>query len=160
MAGVHVDKYLYYRCSNCYAHKRCGNRGQTNEVYIENYLLENVERLLNDYVISVQKLEQKPSNVKSNKKSIEKKLLKLNDLYVNDFISMDEYKEKYALLQSQIIDEPEQTKKDLTALKKFLESDFKEIYKTLNVEEKRALWRSVIKEIKVYKKGIVEVVFL
>ena len=73
---------------------------------------------------------------------------------------MDEYKEKYAALQKQIIDEPEETKKDLTALKKFLEGNFKDVYNTLNIEEKRALWRSVIKEIKVYKKEIIEVVFL
>ena len=73
---------------------------------------------------------------------------------------MDEYKEKYASLQSQIIDETEETKKDLTALKKFLEGDFKEIYKTLDIQGKRALWRSVIKEIKVRNREIVDVVFL
>ena len=160
VAGTHYGKYSYYRCSNHFSHKKCGNWGSTNEVYIENYLLENVNRLLSDYVLSVEKLEQKPRNVKSNKKAIEKKLLKLNDLYVNDFITMDEYKEKYASLQSQIIDEPEETKKDLTAVKTFLEGNFKDIYQTLNIEEKRALWRSVIKEIKVRNKEIVDVVFL
>ena len=35
-----------------------------------------------------------------------------------------------------------------------------DIYSTLNIEEKRAVWRSVISEIKVYKREIVEVVFL
>jgi DNA invertase Pin-like site-specific DNA recombinase len=160
MHGAHYNQYSYYRCSNHYANKKCNNGGQTNEVYIENYLLENVNRLLSDYVLSVEKLEQKPKNVKSNKKTIEKKLLKLNDLYVNDFITMDEYKEKYAALQSQIVDEPEETKKDLTAVKGFLEGDFKEIYRTLNIEEKRALWRSVVKEIRVRKREIVGVVFL
>lgn len=160
LAGVHYDKYSYYRCSNHFSHKKCGNAGSTNEVYIENYLLENVERLLGEYVISVEKLEEKKPTKKSNKKAIEKKLLKLNDLYVNDFITMDEYKEKYASLQSQIIDETEETKKDLTALKKFLEGDFKEIYKTLDIQGKRALWRSVIKEIKVRNREIVDVVFL
>ena len=160
MAGSHHNTYSYYRCSQGYCNRRCGNRGQMSETHIERYLLENVNRLLNDYVLSVEKLEQKPRNVKSNKKAIEKKLLKLNDLYVNDFISMDEYKEKYAALQKQIIDEPEETKKDLTVLKKFLEGNFKDVYNTLNIEEKRALWRSVIKEIKVYKKEIIEVVFL
>lgn len=160
MAGAYYEKYSYYRCSNAYSHKRCGNRGQMNEVHIENYLLENVERLLSEYVLSIDNLEQNKPNTKSNKKAIEKKLLKLNDLYVNDFITMDEYKEKYAALQSQIIEEPETTKKDLTALKKFLEGNFKDIYATLSIEEKRALWRSVIKEIKVNKREIVDVVFL
>ena len=160
MIGTHCGNHLYYRCANHYAHKKCDNKGSINELFIENYLLENAKRLIGEYVFSVEKLEERKPNIKSNKKAIEKKLLKLNDLYVNDFITMDEYKEKYSLLQSQIIDEPEETKKDLTAFKKFLEGDLKDIYKTLNVEEKRALWRSVIKEIKVYKREIVEVIFL
>ena len=160
MAGVHTNKYLYYRCSKYYGSLRCDNSGQIRESYIEDYLLENVGRLLNDYVFSIEKLEQKSPKIKSNRAAIEKKLLKLNDLYVNDFIDMDKYKQEYALLKSQIIDEPETTKKDLTALKQFLESDFRDIYKTLTPMEKQALWRSVIKEIRVYKREIVEVVFL
>lgn len=160
MAGVHTGNYFYYRCSKYYGHLRCNNAGQINEVYIENYLLENVERLLQDYIVGVKKLEENKKPIKSNRKAIEKKLQKLNDLYVNDFIDMDKYKQEYALLQSQIVDEPETQKKDLTALKKFLESNFREIYKTLSPEEKQALWRSVIKEIRVHKREIVSVVFL
>ena len=160
MAGAHIDKYSYYRCSNAYSHKRCSNRGQKREEHIENYLLENVKRLLEDYVLSTESLEQKKTPVKSNRKKIEKKLEKLNDLYVNEFIDMEKYKQEYALLQSQIIDEPETEKKDLTAVKAVLEGDIRDIYSTLNIEEKRALWRSVIKEIKVQEKEIIEVVFL
>ena len=55
---------------------------------------------------------------------------------------------------------PENTKKDLSVLKKFLESDFKDIYKTLSTTEKQALWRSIIKEIRVRRREVVEVVFL
>ena len=160
MAGSHYNTYSYYRCSNCYANKRCSNRGQLNETHIEKYLLQNVERLLSEYMISIEKLEEKTKPIKSNRKAIEAKLQKLNDLYVNGFIEMDEYKQKYEQLQSQIIDANETPKKDLTALKKFLEGNFKDIYNTLDIEEKRALWRGVIKEIKVYKKEIVDVVFL
>jgi hypothetical protein len=160
MAGVHISTYSYYRCANSYVYKRCGNHNQISEKKIEGYLLENVKKLLKDYVLSVESLEQKKPVVKSNRKKIEKKLEKLNDLYVNEFINMEKYKHEYALLQSQIIDDDEPEKKDLTAIKKFLEGDVMEIYKTLSIVEKRALWRSVIKEIKVYKKEIIEVVFL
>jgi DNA invertase Pin-like site-specific DNA recombinase len=160
MAGNHNNGHSYYRCANHHANKRCNNGGGTNEVFIENYLLENVERLLEDYIVKVKTLEENSKPVKSNKKEIEKKLQKLNDLYVNSFIDMAKYKQEYELLQSQIIDEPETTKKDLTAVKNFLEGDFREIYKTMNPMEKRALWRSVIKEIKIRRREIVEVLFL
>lgn len=160
LAGVHNKIYSYYRCSNSYAHKRCSNHNQIGEKQLEDYLLENVKRLLGEYVVSVESIQQKYPVVKSNRKAIEKKLEKLSDLYVNGFIDMDKYKKDYAMLQSQIIDEPESEKKDLTAVKSFLEGDIMDIYSTLTIEEKRALWRSVIKEIKVYKKEIIEVVFL
>lgn len=160
MAGINAKEYLYYRCSKFYGSLNCQNKGQINERYIEKYLLDNVERLLRDHIIDIGKLEENTQPVKSNRKAIEKKLQKLNDLYVNDFIDMDKYKKEYALLQSQIVDVPEVQKKDLSVLKKFLESDFKEIYKTLSSMEKQALWRSIIKEVRVNKREIVRVVFV
>ena len=52
----------------------------------------------------------------------------------------------------------EETKKDLTAIKNFLESDVKSIYKTLTPMEKQALWRSVVKEIRVRNRKVENVV--
>jgi DNA invertase Pin-like site-specific DNA recombinase len=160
MAGVCTNGYQYYRCSKYYAHLSCSNGGQTREAYIEKYLLENIEHLIKEHIINTEKLEENTKPVKSNRKAIERKMQKLNDLYLNDFIDMDKYKQEYALLQSQIIDEPETQKKDLTALIEFLNSNYKETYKTLDTMEKQAFWRSIIKEIKVYKKEVTDVVFL
>ena len=158
MSGTHYKNYSYYRCSNHYGHRRCDNAGSITEKNIEKYLLQNIEGILSKYIVEIEKIENKSKPQKSNRKTIEKKLQKLNDLYVNDFIDMDKYKEDYAKLQAQIIEPENEPKTDLTALKKFLEGNVKDIYKTLNIEEKRALWRSVIKEIKVYKKEILDVV--
>jgi DNA invertase Pin-like site-specific DNA recombinase len=160
MAGAHYHTYSYYRCSNHYGNKRCGNAGQLNEEKIEKFLLENVEHLLENEIKTIERLEETAKPVKSNRKAIEKKMQKLNDLYVNDFIDMDKYKQEYALLQSQIIDPLETQKKDLTVLKELLESDFRDIYKTLDIMGKQAFWRKIIKEVRVRKKEIVSVVFL
>ena len=161
MAGCHYNGHSYYRCSNHYANRRCNNGGGSNELYVEKYLLDNIEHLLHEHILlQTEKVEQRKKPVKSNRKAIEKKLQKLNDLYVNDFIDMDKYKQEYEFLKSQIIDVPEEQKKDLTVLKEFLNSDYKELYKTMNVEDKRALWRSIIKEIRIRNKEIVSVVFL
>jgi DNA invertase Pin-like site-specific DNA recombinase len=164
MTGVHSISnkysYSYYRCTNHYGNRRCDNVGQINEVYIENYLLENIKNLIDAYICEVEKIRENSKPIKSNRKAIEKKLQKLNDLYVNEFIDMDKYKKEYDLLQSQIIDTPDEPKKDLKRLEAFLEGDFSNIYENLKIEEKRALWRSIIKEIKIYKKEIVDVVFL
>ena len=160
MSGRHYNDYSYYRCSNHYGHHRCGNNGSTNEVYIEEYLLENIEHLFDEHIIALKKVNITEKPVKSNRKAIEKKFQKLNDLYVNDFIYMDKYKPEYESLKSQIIDVREEPEKDLTSVKELLSGNFKEIYKTRTVVQKRAFWRRIVKEIRVYKREIVSVVFL
>ncbi len=92
---------------------------------------------------------------------MEKKLQRLNDLYVNGFIDMDKYKADYAELQSQIVDvAPPVQKKDLAALKEFLQGNYKEIYGTLSDVEKQAMWRTIIKEIRVSGNKILGIKFL
>ena len=75
---------------------------------------------------------------------------------MNDLIDLDEYKKDYeiytsALNQIQEQEIPVETLPDFSAIEHLLESDFKNIYDTLTREEKRTLWRSVIKEIRVDK---------
>ena len=63
----------------------------------------------------------------------------------------DEYLKEAAELNEQIkqaqISRCESVPKDFTKLKEFLASDFTTTYKSLSREEKRYLWRSIIKQI-------------
>lgn len=153
--------YKYYRCPKKTRDGLCDNNISINEDAVEKYLFENYRALMNDYIVSVTEIEEKKKPIKSNRKQIEKKLLRLNDLYVDGFISKEKYKTDYEFLQSQIVDEPEnENKKDLSAIKAFLESGFENIYETLTLEEKQQVWRSVIKEIKVFGKEIISIDFL
>ena len=158
---VHGNEYYYYRCNKAIIDKQCDNRGSINTVDIENYLFENVERLIEEHILSVE-LESKETKVqKSNRKTMEKKLQRLNDLYVNGFIDLDKYKSDYAELQSQIVDvAPQVQKKDLAALKDFLQGDYKDVYGTLSDVEKQAMWRTIIKEIRVSGNKILGIKFL
>jgi DNA invertase Pin-like site-specific DNA recombinase len=153
--------YKYFRCNKANQNNSCDNRASINQNIIEDYLLTNVERLISEHIIKVESIEPKePPKPKSNKQSIEKKMERLKELYVNGFIDMDKYKADYEALKAQIIEVEEEPIKDLTAVKKFLQSDFRSIYGKLNDTEKLSLWRSVIKEIKVSNKEVTEVVFL
>lgn len=167
MAGNHMVSpqkvlYSYYRCVNAVVDKKCENTLMMGGKRLEQYLVNNVEQLMKDHIYSVKKIEEdsKANLPKSNRKAIEKKMLRLNDLYVNGFIDMEKYKSDYAELQEQIVDEAPKEKKDFAALEKFLQSDFKSIYDTLTDVEKQTLWRSVIKEIRVFGKEVVDIKFL
>ena len=93
---------------------------------------------------------------------LEKKLKRINYQYEEDRISQEEYDQKYKTLVEEISKarakqkEPEITKRDLEPLKAFLKLDLDDMYKTLSLEEKRVLWRSVVSEIVLYPDGRIE----
>jgi len=53
-----------------------------------------------------------------------------------------------------------QPMKDLSYLKNFLKTDFENIYVSLSIPEKRELWRSIIREIRVDHERNVRIIFL
>lgn len=67
-------------------------------------------------------------------------------------INLDEYKRDYESLSAQLEERqvplpPPQP--NFEAVEAFLAQDFRQIYDTLEREEKRILWRSIIKEIRI-----------
>ena len=152
--------YKYYRCPSRNLSRSCDNTLSCNEKIIEEYLIANVEKLCKEHIVQVELKEKQRKTVKSNRKQIEAKLLKLNDLYINNFITMEKYKEDYAKLQAQIVEPEEIPKTDLSSIQELLEGDFRSKYEMLTEEQKRSLWRSVIKEIKMFGKTVESVEFL
>ena len=142
-------KYLRYRCNSHYIDKQCGFTGSIWETRVEEYLLQNLRPLLSrylaDYELSVGRSEKKPAAEIANIKS---RLHKLKELYLNDLISLDDYREDYNLLNKQLakaeIEKSRAPERDLTPLRKLLNSGFEELYNTFSQEEKRTLWASVI----------------
>ena len=53
------------------------------------------------------------------------------------------------------MDDPEPQKTDFSAIKALFESDFRETYSNLSIQEKQATWRNVIKAIYVPNKEVV-----
>ena len=141
-------------------HRECDNTLNCNEKTIEEHLINNIEELSKKRIITVELEEKNRKSLKSNRKQIDAKLLKLNDLYINGFVTMEKYKEDYAKLQSQIIEPEISPKTDLTAVKKVLEGNFKDKYEMLTEEKKRAFWRGLIKEIKICGKTVESVELL
>ncbi|MEG2583333.1 MAG: recombinase family protein, partial [Oscillospiraceae bacterium] len=95
--------YYYYRCNQHSARKLCSHNKSINEQKIEKYLLDNIENEINTYLINYElesaALIQKP---KIDKAKIKNKLSKLKELYINDLISMDEYRKDYDMFTSQL----------------------------------------------------------
>lgn len=84
--------------------------------------------------------------------AVRRKLSRLKELYLNEVIDLDEYKRDYESLSAQLEERqvpPPAPQPNFEAVEAFLAQDFRQIYDTLEREEKRTLWRSIIKEIRI-----------
>ena len=122
-----------------------------SERKLEKQLLENLEQYITNEVIKVETVEEvqpKDNNrIKAEKLRVE--MDRLNTMFRKGRIEEEEYDTEYYKLEKQLskidIDEVP-IKKDLEALKSIIETDYRTIYGKLTKENKKAFWRSFIKE--------------
>ena len=94
------------------------------------------------------------STVKNQISAIKRKLSKLKDLYLNDLITLEEYKHDQASMTEEI----EKLEKSIAMpktdniekIESILEEDWKESYDHLSREEKRNAWRILIEEVTIH----------
>ena len=148
------ENYIYYRCNQYYQRGRCEHIGGAREDVIEQWLFDHLEDEINKakFDWKVRAAAKKKSSSGADKAALRKKLTKLKELYVNDLINLEDYKKDYELYTNalQNITEPEEEKEpDFSGIEQLLKTDFEDVYKALSREDKRTLWRSVIKEIRI-----------
>lgn len=157
-------KYQYnsYRCRYAISLKRCDNKKIIIENTLEKYILTNIKPELEKYIAEFEINNKPVIDNRKRKKVIENKLDRLKQLFLNEIIELDEYRVDRSALLDELdsLDHVEEEVKDLTQLKAFLESDFELLYKTLDNKEKRILWRSVIKEIRIDHNKKITIIFL
>lgn len=146
--------YYSYRCNGAYMNtmKKCKLRKSISELIVEKFLLENIEVLANDYILKVSEVKPVKKNGKEKRiKEITSELDRLSYSFHKNRISVEKYDEEYERLEKKLkhlllnVEE----KKDLQPLKEFLNSNWRNVYNELTKENKRALWRNLIKKINI-----------
>lgn len=158
-------EYKSYRCRNREINL-CENRRSISELKTEQWLLDNLDELLRDEIARVELERTKPKKKpKTDVSALREKLRRLEVVYMAGNKSDSEYLAETAEIKEQIkkvelekAEEPDET--DIEALKATLETDFRGIYETLELEDKRRFWRGLIKEIHVEGNGVKSVDFL
>ena len=150
-----------YRCPGYFRSiKQCTNQKVIDESVLERHLLETIRPTVQKMVF---RAEIEPAAVDHSVRirSLEKRLSKLKELFINDLISLDEYKADREVIQSEIDGLKSQSKPiDYTALKELLSQPFETLYSTLSQEEKRYFWRSIIREIRFGADRHTDIIFL
>lgn len=166
------DPIVRYICDNNYRYKvgidkkRCTDNKTIKENYIEEFLLNNLDKEFSKFTAktSIKTITPKSDNTKKIKE-LERKLFKLKDLYIDDLIDKEEYKidyEKYTkeltkLKQTTIMDP---ISRDFSKVNKILNSNYKDIYNNLTAINKKKFWLSIIDKIYIKDGNIKEVTFL
>lgn len=151
-----------YRCKKHIDLKKCNNAKVLYESVLERYLIANLRIDLMTHIVNAE-AEYKPvENINAKRKQIENKIERLKDLYVNGLITIDEFKIDRAKYIEQLNSLPQfdTIKKDVSHLKKILESNIEEIYKDFSFEEKFEFWHLILKEIRFYSDRTIRPIFL
>ena len=144
------ERYKVYRCMGHYrAIQDCINSKSLNEKKLEKYLVENLKELA-FADISV-KDKRKATNFDKKIANTEKKISRLKELYLNELITLDDYKHDLAAYKADIDTFKAEARKyrgtDKKALYDLVGRNLADWYWTLSEDERRVIWRSVIDQI-------------
>ena len=159
-SGV-LNEYRSYRCR--FKSMTCGYKRTLSELKIEKQLLAKLPEFIMKEIADVELEKTKPKpKPKYNIDALKERLRRLNVTYMAGNISDDEYLRDDAEIKALIAkaeNEAPPPEKDIEPIRKLLNTDVKDIYSTLDTEEKRRFWRNILKEIKVEDNQIASVVF-
>ena len=138
-----------YRCNQYYLRKLCDHKKILNEKSIDVFIVENLSKELQCYKATYEiKAKQVDNSAKRNK--LERKIARLKDLYLNELITLDEYKADLSRFNAELDKIPtDETKTDFKAIQTLLSMDIESLWNELSCEERQMLIRSVVKHIKV-----------
>lgn len=156
-------KYVYktYRCRGLHK-KQCDNTSCYSESTLEKLVLAEIKPQLEQYIFDIE-VKRNNTDAKANEKALKKindQQTRLNDLYIKGRIADDEYEKQYQSLEDEKKElAPTSPKVDTKKLKEILQINFNSLYPTLNDEEKRILFRSIIDYIIVKEDRTIKIEF-
>lgn len=158
--------YKYYKCSNRSMQAvRCPNPS-VSEKKLEAHLLATVQdtlAALQTQLSSSEKQRARRRDTRSQQDAIRKKIEKLKILYLDDLLSLDEYKRDRAELESALEslqaspDSPAPV--DLSSVASVLSGPWLEMYQGADQQTQRLFWRSIIKNIQIFPDHHIEYTF-
>lgn len=151
-----------YRCKRHFDLKLCDNKKILFETTLEKYLISHLREDLEAYVDEYELVTAPVISSNTKRKQIEDKIERLKDLYLNELITMDEFKLDRAKLVDQLNAIPLHgaPRKDLSKLKDLLNSNYEDIYETFDFKERARFWRSILQEIRFSSDRTIKPIFL
>lgn len=161
MASSHrknLSNSNYYICSR----RENGKTAQhfaKSERKIELALLNEFEKLLNDRILELDKAERKRNTLSEDNiskiKNLKTKMKRIKNLYIDGFISENEFKSKYSRTEKELLELEMNCSTDIEQKREryqyILDNKILTLYKTFSREQKAIFWRTIIDHIVVHK---------
>ena len=145
LAGLQTGYGPYYRCPQHYSRRTCDHKKQIRETAVEEWLFtflgDELEKQRLEWEVKEARRKQAAASV--DRAAIRRKLSRLKELYVNEMIDLEEYRQDYELYTTQLTERTapsaEEERPNFEAIEAILETGFRKIYDGLEREEKRTL---------------------
>ena len=148
---------FHYNCANHFCRRKpCGNNRSISERKLEKYLLANVEAQLEAYKTEVAAVRKNtvPKDYRSEITALRGRLSRLKELFLNEMLTMDEYRKDYTAITEKIqeLEMKQQPPRpsNLPQIEKLLSHNWRDMYQDLSPLQKREFWRIVLSEIRWY----------
>lgn len=143
-ASTYNHKYQRYTC-RYHQTGQCSYNHVVYESQVERFLIERYREDLENRYLELKSVKKTDNSQKI--RAITHKMDRLKDLYVNDLIDLSEYKKDLETYRNQLRNLEKPTETNVEQIEELLKLNVYEIYWTLTQEQKRRLWRSVVKSI-------------
>ena len=153
-------EYHLYRCPTAMHYHRCPHRKEANEEKLEAWLLEHIQSELDAYQMQWESSAAAPERPKVDRAAILRKLEKLKELYIGDYITLEEYQADYKKYREKLdAEEPAVKRPDFERLRSYLSEDFPTAYSAMTPIQRRDFWHSVVKEIRLNAENTPQIIF-
>lgn len=158
--GGRVSTRSDYRSYNCTAHymkvSKCGNRVNLGERKIERFLLDTIRDEMEAWRSASMELAdaEMRRDYPGEIAALRSKMRKVNDLYINELITMEECKASNESYAQKIRELEEAASKrrypDFSNADRLLADGWETLYNGMSQEKKQEFWRILIREIRIY----------
>lgn len=143
-ASTYKKKYQRYTC-RYHSTGRCEYNHVVYEMVVERHLMETYKKDLEQRYLQLKTIKKTDNTSKIN--SIYRKMDRLKDLYVNDLIDLETYKADLNKYKDELESLEKPVEANTEQIEKLMQMNVYDIYWTLSREQKRRLWRMMIKSI-------------
>lgn len=145
---------VYYACQYHLEYHTCSYSHQIRQDRIESYLLDAIVPEFAHYTEKPKMKLPKKSNREKQVKSLQAKLERAKNLYIEGDISKDEYSKRRDAIRTELGKlEPDYSELDIKLLEEILNRPWRSMYDKIGPEEKSRFWHTILRYIEIKPDG-------